>query len=99
MKGTMRYGWFLLVAGLVFGLFVLIAPKAGTQNLPALETRYRPQLVVQAGHKGKIFSTAFSPDGKLLASAGDDNTIKLWDVQTGNEFRTLYGHTNSVRSI
>ena len=36
-------------------------------------------------------SVAFSPNGKILASAGYDKSIKLWDVATGKKLATLQG--------
>ena len=36
---------------------------------------------------------AFSPDGKRLASASADETVKVWDAATGQETLTLKGHT------
>lgn len=39
----------------------------------------------KAGHSDRINSVAFSPDGKILASASRDSTIKLWDVATGQK--------------
>jgi WD40 repeat protein len=52
-----------------------------------------------SGHTGSVYSVAFSPDGRLLASGSSDETIKLWDVATGREVRTLSGHTDNVRSV
>jgi WD40 repeat protein len=42
---------------------------------------------------------AFSPDGKTLASAGWDNTVKLWDAATCRKLHTLEGHTDNVYSV
>ena len=47
------------------------------------------ELVVQTGHSENIASLAFSPDGKLLASAGWDRTIKLWNAVTGRQIKSL----------
>ncbi len=44
-------------------------------------------------------SVAFSPDGRSLASGGEDNNIKLWDVETGIEQRSLVGHSSRVMSV
>jgi tetratricopeptide (TPR) repeat protein len=42
---------------------------------------------------------AFSPDGARLASASQDQTVKVWDAATGQELCTLKGHTESVHGV
>ncbi|MEH2347119.1 MAG: WD40 repeat domain-containing protein [Nostoc sp.] len=51
------------------------------------------------GHANAVSAVSFSPDGKMLASGSDDNTVKLWDTSTGKEIKTLTGHTNSVCGV
>jgi uncharacterized protein with WD repeat len=42
---------------------------------------------------------AFSPDGKLVASCGDDAVIRIWDIEKGKEIKNLPGHTRIVWSV
>ncbi|MEH1894217.1 MAG: AAA-like domain-containing protein [Nostoc sp.] len=51
------------------------------------------------GHSDKVYSVVFSPDGKTLASASWDKTIKLWNRETGKEITTLRGHSDKVYSV
>ncbi len=50
------------------------------------------------GHDGWIRSVAFTPDGKHIVSSGDDSTIRVWDISTGENIMTLRGHEGSVSS-
>lgn len=50
-------------------------------------------------HGGRVSSLAYSPDGKLLASGGDFDLIRLWDPHTGKEIRRLHGHNGSMHGL
>ncbi|QSJ21001.1 AAA-like domain-containing protein [Nostoc sp. UHCC 0702] len=51
------------------------------------------------GHSSQVYSVAISSDGKTIASASWDKTIKLWDTATGKLIRTLTGHSASVYGV
>ena len=40
----------------------------------------------------------YSPDGKFIVTASTDETARIWDAATGQQFRSLSGHTNAVNS-
>jgi WD40 repeat protein len=51
------------------------------------------------GHTNGVYNVAFSPDGRLLATASLDRTARVWDPATGDCLRTLTGHTNTVWAV
>jgi WD40 repeat protein len=58
------------------------------------------EIATLSGHTGVVVDVAFSsPDGRLLATASEDKTARLWDVATGKEITTLSGHTAEVRDV
>jgi len=55
--------------------------------------------VIQKGHSSSVSSVAISADGKTLASASLDSFIKLWDMKTGKEIRSLIAHSFYIFSV
>ena len=50
------------------------------------------------GHTEMVCSAAFSPDGKRVVTASDDNTARVWDADSGKTLAPLQGHTQPVNS-
>ncbi len=58
----------------------------------------RPELIVQTGHGKRADGIAFSPDGRLVATSGDDALVKIWDAGAGYELRSL-AHIAAARAV
>ncbi len=70
------------------------APGLGQGILADLRTG--TQLTLQGGIASQILGGAFSPDGTLVETSGDDGVARLWDVKTGALVDTFVGHNGRV---
>lgn len=59
----------------------------------------RGRLLIHRGHKDVVFAVAFSRDGRLLASASDDQTVLLRATDSGEVVKTLGGHSDQLYAI
>ena len=59
----------------------------------------REEVRLVTGYTDTVECIAFSPDGSLLASGSDDDTVHLWDINTRTHKILFTGRTSSVRSI
>lgn len=60
--------------------------------------RNHPRLVPQLGHFTSVNYAALSPDGRYVLTAGQDTTVRLWGVGTGEEIKRFLGHTDEINS-
>ncbi|MBE9201855.1 AAA-like domain-containing protein [Nodularia sp. LEGE 06071] len=88
-------------------LKTLVKDKTSLADYPAYSPLFSLQTILLnireinrlEGHGSWVNSVVFSPDGKTLASASRDHTIKLWHRDTGQLISTLEGHGELVISV
>ncbi|WP_370424083.1 hypothetical protein AB8O64_35405 (plasmid) [Streptomyces sp. QH1-20] len=73
-----------------------VTTEARGSLLSAYARYYANQLT---GHTSPIQSTSFSPDGRTLATASFDHSVKLWDARSHRLLATLTGHTDAVNTV
>jgi WD40 repeat protein len=66
---------------------------------PARDAKSAFDLLVSSVGEGNVTAVAFSPDGKVLASGGWDDMVRLWDVKTGEELRKVVAHKAMVAAV
>ena len=74
-------------------------PPAGTGRCGCGTRPPAPSWPPSPATTGLVTAVAFSPDGRRLASAGGDGTVRLWDPATGAELAALTGHDGPVAAV
>jgi serine/threonine protein kinase len=94
-----------VVAGLLLGsawaaIASILREQPGSAGAPAemqdSPVRLRATLT---GHTGPIWSVAYAPDGRTLATASDDTTLRFWDNETGRETAQVTVHDSSALAV
>ncbi len=73
---------------------------AGLKGVAQLWDVERGKLIREfGGHTDILHDAEFSPDGRLLATAGYDRSIRIWEVATGRLVRTIVGHNGAIFAL
>ncbi len=98
-KSDKRSDWYSGITSIAFspdGRLLVSGSEDTTVKVWELSTG-QPICTI-TGHSNFVNSIAISPDGKFIASCGDD-IIKLWQLSTGEEVHTLSGHSGVIHSV
>jgi len=78
------------------GRLIAVAHRSNVSVIDAITLRERVRL---RGHVQTVTSVAFASDGRTVATASRDGTVRVWDVASGHELHKLEGHTGEVSTV
>ena len=87
------------VTSITWNLDGTLLAIANGLTIDLIDTVSYKRVALLTGYTQEVLSVAFSPDGRWLASGGDDHTVKLWDTSNWQEVATLLEQTDLVWSI
>jgi len=73
--------------------------RGATGSIRLYDTHSGADIMTLLGHKAKVRSIAFSPDGRQIVSGGNNTVLRIWNVATGTVEKTLTGHEDGVNSV
>ncbi len=87
-------------------LQVMVKGERSLQDYPAISPVWVLQKILDSihernqlkGHRGRVYSVSFSPNGQRLATAGEDGTARLWSI-SGKPLAQFKGHRDKVTSV
>src|SRR2546430_1457672 len=82
-----RHVWGIVVLAFVFAAQAKDPPRLDLHGDSLPSGAIARVGTVRLRHGGGVTALAFSADGKSLASAGEDNTLSVWDAETGKELQ------------
>ena len=73
-------------------------PALGSKLSPAKALEFKYVGMKLEGHVDQVTYASFSPDGLKIVSASRDETVRVWNAETGEVLQTLEGHDGPVMS-
>ena len=89
------HGW----GGIAFAPAGYRLAGAGAGSATVWDLAGEPEALRFTGHLDVLRAVSFSPDGRMLASGSDDNTVRVWHLADRRELATLQGHEGAVGAV
>ncbi len=93
-KNMFRFKYLCRALSIALGMIAILSTSLvfAAEKLAPAGSSQGPEIFLQLGHSAWVQTSDISADGKYLLSGGWGGAVKLWNVQTGREIRTLSGH-------
>lgn len=85
-----------IVVLLLLTLSLTVTAQEADHAAPIILLELRHEILA---HDGAVNAVAFSPDDRTLASVGNDTSLRLWDVATGDVLAEAYEHASFASSV